>query len=112
MKKTVITDVYVKVSPPRSYQHDTRGNQIDCLRRDASDFMRFVRGHGDYVWSRGSVYNWDIEIIEEKEERCEFCGEPWTTAIEDPYLERPCCCEKAVEEFEKNATERDTPAAS
>lgn len=105
MKKSVITDVCVEVRPPLPRGCDIK-TAMEERQRDCQHFLSFLQEHGEYRYSRGSAYNWDIQLVEKTEERCEFCLQPWETENGAPL-----CCEKAAEEFEKNATERDTAAA-
>lgn len=97
MKKRVLVDVNITCDPP---------NQFNILRRYrtmedwAKEYERWVREFHEFIRDHRSQDPVNLEVNRVYEDQCEFCGNEW----EEDETGCPCCCNKAIEEWERNQT--------
>ncbi len=94
MNKKKLIDVIIEATPP-SYVYRYYGNNVESLatelQRRVNDFHEFIRDHR----SQDLV---ELQIKKIYQVTCEFCGYEWDIDAEGC----PCCCEKAINEWEAN----------
>lgn len=93
MKKQVLDDVVVTCDPPTTWMRETLEQKADRLEWWVKDFHDFIRDHR----SQDPV---QLAVERVYKDVCSFCGEEW-----DVDEEGPCCCTKAVEEWQKEKAE-------
>lgn len=99
MKKKVLVGLHAEIDIPLDWwqQRYPLEDKAKWMEEEAKDLTEFIRDHR-------SRDRYQIDIIREYEERCEFCGRAWE--VDTDGSGRPVCCDKAIEEYEKMMAEK------
>lgn len=97
MFKKTLVDLHAKIElpvPSWVYRLKDMEEQVKWLEDEAKDLQSFLKDHR-------SRDHYNIEIVREYKLLCSFCDREEERAFDGC----PCCCNKAVEEWESLKTE-------
>jgi hypothetical protein len=91
MFKKILVDCHAEIELPRNRFMRNMEDIASDLEYEAKDLQAFIRDHR----SRDS---YDISIIREYKNYCEYCHAEESTALDSNSI--PCCCNKALKDYE------------